>query len=268
MMHVLSFLFHDVYEGDPSESGFAGPAADRYKLRTREFEQQLLGLARVRKDSPICVTRLPREDGAPVPFVITVDDGGVSFYTTAAERLERLGWRAHCFVTTGCIGQKGFLEKRQIRELHGRGHLIGSHSVSHPTRFSACEWDTMVREWGESRKVLADLLGHDVTAASVPGGYFSAKVAAAAREAGLTVLFTSEPETRVRRIAGCMVMGRFTVRNRCRADFAAKLGTLERSTLFRERLTWSTKKVAKRLLGRAYSVLAARGLQDSGRDRG
>jgi peptidoglycan/xylan/chitin deacetylase (PgdA/CDA1 family) len=257
MTHVLSLLFHDVYARDPSESGFSGPAALRYKLTVQEFDAQLAGLARIRDDRPILLPQLPAGDGR-MPFTITVDDGGVSFYTTIAERLEERGWRGHCLITTSCIGQRAFLNILQIRELHRRGHIIGTHSVSHPSRFSACGWDDMVSEWLESRKALADILGDDVIVASVPGGYFSRRVADAAREAGLSVLFTSEPETRVRMVKGCRVMGRFTIRYGCHADFAARLARLDRSVHLREWFTWNTKKVLKAFLGRAYVRLTAR----------
>jgi peptidoglycan/xylan/chitin deacetylase (PgdA/CDA1 family) len=251
-MKVLSLLFHDVYRDDPSESGFLGPAADRYKLTVGQFDRQLAGLARVRSDRPILVTDLLRPTGTLLPFAITVDDGGVTYYTTVAERLERLGWRGHCFVTTGRVGQRGFLDQQQIRDLHGRGHLIGSHSVSHPARFSACGWNEMLREWEDSRKALADIIGQDVAVASVPGGYYSRAVANAACQAGFRVLFTSEPRTRLQRVAGCQVMGRFTVRPRHRTDFARDLGMLDSSTLVRESIVWNIKKVAKALLGHAH----------------
>jgi peptidoglycan/xylan/chitin deacetylase (PgdA/CDA1 family) len=260
VMRVLSLLFHDVYENDPSESGFSGLAADRYKLTGVEFGEQLMGLARVRHDRPIFATELPsrQQERHWVPFTITVDDGGISYYTTVADRLESLGWRGHCFITTRFIGQRGFLDKQQIRDLHSRGHVIGSHSASHPRRFSACGWGEMVCEWEESRKVLADILGQDVTVASVPGGYFSPNVARAARKAGLKVLFTSEPETYVRSIAGCTVMGRFTMRRGYQADFAHKLGILDPLILFREWIIWNAKKTAKALLGAAYPHLMDR----------
>src|SRR5205814_1889937 len=79
MTRVVSLLFHDVYEVRPSESGFLGLAADRYKLSVSEFDSQLAGLARQRTDRPLVVTESPL-DGSPVPFAITVDDGGVSYY--------------------------------------------------------------------------------------------------------------------------------------------------------------------------------------------
>lgn len=97
-----------------------------------------------------------------------------------------------------------------------------------------------------------------MTVASVPGGYFSPNVARAAWEAGIKVLFTSDPKTCVRSIAGCTVMGWFTVRRGYQADFARKLGTLDPSVLFREWIIWNAKKTIKTLLGAAYPRLMDR----------
>ena len=256
-MRVVTMLFHDVYRESASASGFAGPAADRYKLTVREFDEQLMGMARARSAAPMLVRELPSEPDGLVPFAITVDDGGVSYYTTVAERLEALGWRGHCFVTTGRIGQAGFLDKYQIRDLNQRAHVIGSHSVSHPTRFSACAWDDMVREWTESRKALEDILGEPVTVASVPGGYFSPAVAKAAREGGILALFTSEPTTHVRTIFGCSVLGRFAVRRGCTPDFAGSVVALKTGVHAREWAFWNAKKIVKAAAGAAYPHLTA-----------
>ena len=255
-MRLVTLLFHDVYETDPSESGFAGAAADRYKLTRAAFEAQLSGLRRARSDRPVLATELPPPGAVTAPFALTADDGGVSYYTIMADRLEALGWRGHCFVTTSMIGRPGFLDRARIRELHRRGHLIGSHSVTHPARFSARSLEEMVREWADSRARLADILGEDVTVASVPGGYFSRAVAETAWEAGLRVLFTSEPETRVSPVGGCVVAGRFTIRPGRRAGFARDLGRLRSSTLLREFMVWNGKKLIRACLGKAYPRLA------------
>ena len=253
----MCVLLHDVYERDLSESGFSGPTADRYKLTMTEFEEQLAGLVRVRDDKPILALESSWAGRGTMPFAITVDDGGVSYYTTVAERLEALGWRGHCFVTTGFIGRPGFLKARHIRELHARGHLIGTHSVTHPHRFASCQWEEMVHEWKESRKVLQDILGDDVTVGSVPGGYFSRRVAQAADEAGLKAIFTSEPETRVRRVGECEVIGRFTLRAGCQPELSGRIANLRRTTLFREWAVWNAKKVLKCFLGSGYPRIAA-----------
>lgn len=257
MKRVLTLLYHDVYGADPEESGFPGHAARRYKIPLPAFERQLARLEAA-VESPPPTALGPRGTSMKTPFVITVDDGGVSYYTRVAERLEMRGWRGHCFMTTAWIGRPGFLDATQLRALHARGHVIGSHSVSHPRRFAACSWDEMLREWSESRKVLQDILGAEVTSASVPGGYFSARVACAAHAAGFTTLFTSEPQTRIRDIGGCRVFGRYTLRYGSPADLPARLARGELPVRCAEWLSWNAKKTLKVVLGAGYPRLAAR----------
>ena len=257
MARLVSLLFHDVYVTDPAESGFVSDAANRYKLSVADFEAQLAGLARVRTDAPSVrgSSASGRSEEQGLPYAITFDDGGVSYYTLIADRLESRGWRGHCFVTTDCIGRRGFLDAAQIRELHARGHVIGSHSASHPARFSACSLEQMVREWRDSRARLEDLLGDAVTVASVPGGYFSAAVARAAAEAGLTVLFNSEPVTAIG-VEPITVIGRFTIRHGDAPDAAMRFlapAAWARSAAW---LNWNAKGLIKPLLGPAYSRVA------------
>ena len=257
MKRLLSLLWHDVYLRHPSESGFTGPGADRYKFPAKVFDRQLEALARVRADSPILVDELDGYAGREVPFAVTVDDGGLSYYSIVAERLESRGWRGHCMVTTDCIGRPGFLDGYRIRELRRRGHLIGTHSVSHPQRFDTLPLDRLIREWSRSRKSLEDILGEAVSVGSVPGGCFSARVALAAREAGLRLLFTSEPQIRLRRLAGVATAGRFALRRGCDPEVAARLARRDRAALFREWAAWNGKKLLKNLLGSAYPRVTA-----------
>ena len=260
-MPVLSLLFHDVYAADPRESGFASEAADRYKLSAPAFDAQLQGVARVRRDAPLLVTEPGSQNASggrstQDPFVITLDDGGVSYYTIVADRLEALGWRGHCFVSTDAIGSRGFLDAPQIRELDARGHVIGSHTASHPSRFSACSVDRMQQEWVRSRQALEDLLGHEVTVASVPGGSYSRTVARIALDAGLKTLFTSEPITAIRDEQGCRVLGRFTIRRGDSPDTARRLVLPAPWTRWSAWASWNAKGLVKPLLGSAYARMA------------
>ena len=273
-MQVISLLFHDVYAEDPRESGFSSEAADRYKLVLRDFDGQLAGLARARADSPSLIAdvigglpfdfaqgtrstcRGVKASGYRVPYVVTVDDGGVSYYTLIADRLEARGWRGHCFVTTDAIGTRGFLTAAQIRELDARGHIIGTHSASHPARFSTCAVDHLRDEWSRSRHVLEDIVGHEVETGSVPGGYYSRRVAATARDAGLRVLFTSEPTTTAHDEHGLYVVGRFTLRRLHAPDAAARLVQPAPWTRYREWASWNAKGLIKPLLGPVYARAA------------
>jgi peptidoglycan/xylan/chitin deacetylase (PgdA/CDA1 family) len=239
-MHPVTLLFHDVYAKDPRESGFASDAADRYKLSVTAFDAHLDAIASV----------------GDVPFLITVDDGGVSYYTMLADRLEARGWRGYCFVSTNQIGTRGFLDAAQIRELDARGHIIGSHSATHPTRFSACRPQQMREEWDVSRRALADILGHDVTVASVPGGYYSRAVARSASEAGLRLLFNSEPVTARTIEGGCTVAGRFTIRRGDPPGMSSRLLLPAPWTRWGAWTKWNAKGMVKPLLGPAYMRVA------------
>ena len=261
MMRMVSLLFHDVYAADPRESGFASDAADRYKLSASAFEAQLQGLASVRADAPLLAgepgsLESSESQAGHSPFLITVDDGGVSYYTMLADRLEALGWRGHCFISTDAIGSRGFLDAAQIRELDARGHVIGSHSASHPSRFSACSVDRMREEWTRSRQVLEDLLGHAVVVASVPGGYYSRTVAHSARDAGLRILFTSEPITSIHDEQGCTSVGRFVIRRGDAADTARRLVLPSPWTRWNAWARWNAKGAIKPILGPAYMRVA------------
>ena len=258
-MQLVSLLFHDVYRHAPAESGFQSAGADRYKLTDRALSVQFRGVAAARADRPILATELA---GAArkneLPFLITVDDGGVSYHRIVAGQLEERGWRGHAFVSTDFIGRPGFLTAGEIRELDARGHLIGSHSASHPRRFSSCQRHEMLNEWTKSRKVLEDLLGHAAPVASLPGGYFSLMVAETAAEAGLKVLFTSQPVTRTHARGACTIVGRFAIRAGADADFSRRLVEPPRWTRSEEWASWQVKGLLKPVLGPFYSRLADR----------
>jgi len=231
-------MYHDVVDnGNYSGSGFPGPGADRYKLDRPEFERHL---------------RAIREAIGSQPVLLTFDDGGVSAHQRIAGMLEEFGWRGHFFVTTDWIGQPGFLSAAQIQELDRRGHVVGSHSASHPVRMSQIPWDQMVREWGDSREQLAKIVGHPIEFASVPGGYYSRKVAQAAAQAGIRTLFTSEPTARVQIVDGCQVLGRYVVQRGMGPEWSAGFAAGHALPRFRQALLWKTKQAAKVLSGGLY----------------
>jgi hypothetical protein len=113
-------------------------------------------------------------------------------------------------------------------------------------------------EWTRSRNTLEDLLGHAITVASVPGGYFSSGVVRAASDAGCRLLFTSEPETTLRHItdSGVVVAGRFTVRRGSRPDTARALVLPAPWARGRAWAGWNAKGLVKPLLGPSYPRLA------------
>ena len=253
-MRALGLLYHDVVDrGDFAASGFPGADADRYKLEADEFKEHLNAIDRIGFGAPRTAPDLVRDAATDEHLLmLTFDDGGASAYTHTAALLEERNWRGHFFVTTGRIGSRSFLTPEQIISLHRRGHIIGSHSHTHPARISACSWTELMREWNTSRCALSDLLGESVTVASIPGGYFSRRVAEAASRSGIRVLFTSEPITRCRWIDECLVVGRYCLQRGDRASTAAQIARGDWRPRVRSWLSWNAKKVAKRIGGDLY----------------
>ena len=252
-MKAIALLYHDVVErGSPDTSGFPGRAAGLYKLSVDAFGDHMQAVARVSRCGPATAPQLMDGVGAEVAWLLTFDDGGISAYTPIADLLEERGWRGHFFVTTDYIGSPGFLNRAQIRDLRRRGHVIGSHSASHPMRMSARSWETLVHEWKSSAGVLADVLGEEVSVASVPGGFFSKKVARAASAAGIRVLFTSEPTTQCQRVDQCLVVGRYSLRTGTPARIAADIVRGRQLPRVTRWLSWNARKVAKTLGGEMY----------------
>jgi peptidoglycan/xylan/chitin deacetylase (PgdA/CDA1 family) len=263
MTRIIALEYHDVVSaGDFAASGFSGPGADSYKLTTAAFDAHLAAVAgtgtRAGLTGAEALAPAVGTEGRAARVLLTFDDGGRSALTEIAPRLEALGWRGHFFMTTAQIGSAGFLASGELRELHARGHVIGSHSHSHPVRMSACSLDALRREWGESVALLSDILGAPVTTASVPGGYFSRVVAETAAEAGVQLLFTSEPTSRPMRVGSCTVLGRYTLRRDDPGSRAADLVAASNRARVRQWSIWNAKKVLKALGGASYLRVRAR----------
>lgn len=255
-LRATTLLYHDVIEpGDFTASGFLTPGANRYKLEREEFQRQLDAISASATVPPSTVLEiLSGAENMADRLLLTFDDGGASAFTPIADMLEARGWRGHFFITTDYIGKPGFMTRDQIRELRQRGHVMGSHSASHPPRMSSCSDDALLREWDASVKMLSDLLGERVSVASVPGGFYSRRVAETAASCGIRILFTSEPVTRVWHVDGCRVFGRFSLVHGSSTEFTAALVAGRMAPRVYQRLAWDIKKMAKAAGGSAYAV--------------
>ena len=244
--------YHDVIEGkDFDASGFSGAEAATYKLDLTTFTAHLRAIQALGAPAPRGV--LDSVDGREgTAMLLTFDDGGRSASSPIADLLDELGWIGHFFATTGRIGTEGFVERDEIVDLHRRGHVIGTHSVSHPVRMSSCSDRELAREWSESVDCLSTILGTAVITGSLPGGYYSPRVAAAAAAAGIRVLFTSEPTLRPHVVESCLVLGRFTLRRNSSAAYAAALAAGRLWPRLHQWTAWNVKKAAKRVGGPAY----------------
>jgi peptidoglycan/xylan/chitin deacetylase (PgdA/CDA1 family) len=267
-------MYHDIVAaGAEDASGFPGRDAALYKVTPELFAAHLDA---IRHSLPIRLDRPDRPDRPDIPAppdlpappaplalpalpgpsdpVFTFDDGGVSAMA-AADMLEAHGFVGQFFVTTNYIGTRGFLTERHIRDLARRGHVVGSHSCSHPLRMGHCAWPQLLDEWTRSRATLGNILGIGVRVASVPGGDFTPQVAEAAARAGITTLFTSEPTDESRHAFGLTLAGRFTIQKWTTAETAAALAGGEWLSCARQAIVWNAKKLSKRVGGEHYLQL-------------
>jgi peptidoglycan/xylan/chitin deacetylase (PgdA/CDA1 family) len=261
-MKATVLLFHDVVPpGGFDLSGFQSPDANIYKIDCAAFERHLAAMSECAPEPPGVVfdqqaTRARR-------LLITFDDGGVSAATFIADMLDSRRWPGHFLVTTDFIGTPGFVRASHIRELHSRGHVIGSHSCSHPLRMAACSATQLDREWRESVERLQDILGSPIEVASIPGGYYGTNVAAAAATAGIRHLFTSEPVISVRTVDGCRIYGRFSVHQGVRPEWVGSVIAGDVWPRVQSLLFWNAKKILKKAGGTAWidarrRIIAAR----------
>ena len=252
-MPIRTLLYHDVVDADRCrDSGFDAGDADIYKLTRRAFGDHLARLAAIGAPPELAPCT------APSRWMITFDDGGASALAAIAPALEARGWRGHFFMTTGWLGEPAFLSADGLRELVARGHLVGSHSHTHPLAMSSLSRGELLREWRDSSEILAGVLGERPTIASIPGGAYSRTVAETAGEAGIRVLFTSEPTPRVWHVGPVTCYGRYTVQHRTPPDTALAFATGRGAASLRQRLAWDGKKIVKAACGPAYRELRRR----------
>ena len=248
----ISIGFHEV-GSDTSAHSNSERKSVVYTLALNTFQECLAAIAR--RLDPDSVGRVDQMALLARHVFLTFDDGEAGAYTYAAPALERLGWRGHFFVTTNLIGKPGFLDAQQIKELHRRGHLIGSHSSTHPERMSHLDWKELLREWQDSCAVLSDMTGNPITVASVAGGYYSRKVAEAAAASGLTRLFTSQPTAMVTLVNDCWVLGRYTVRRSTPVSEVAAIAAGARFPRWKQAAVWFGKGIVKTVMGESYVSL-------------
>jgi peptidoglycan/xylan/chitin deacetylase (PgdA/CDA1 family) len=125
--------------------------------------------------------------------VLTFDDGFEDFHRRALPLLDRYGYTATVFVTSGWVQDAGgdaagrrparMLSWSQVAEVAGAGMEVGAHSWRHP-QLDQLPGIALREELYASKAQLEDQLGRPVPGLAYPFGYSSARVRRVAREAG------------------------------------------------------------------------------------
>lgn len=172
-MKQTVLMYHDVYRDSVKESGFQTDGANHYKISETVFSEQL-SLLKGRS------------------ITLTFDDGGVSFYSVIAPMLEANGLRGQFYIATDYIGTEGFMTEEQIRDLHQRGHTIGSHSASHPADFRSLTLAKRTDDWKKSIGRLSSILKVPVDEVSVPNGFLQKEDLPMFEQLGIKKIYTSK----------------------------------------------------------------------------
>ena len=113
--------------------------------------------------------------GTPLPskpFMLTFDDTRLEHYTIAAPEMEKYGFRGVFFVMTIPIGRPNYMNSEQIKELSGRGHVIGSHTWDHHNvkQLKSDDWIAQIEK--PNQKLMA-ITGKPVTYFAFPFGVWN-----------------------------------------------------------------------------------------------
>jgi peptidoglycan/xylan/chitin deacetylase (PgdA/CDA1 family) len=179
----------------------------RYAMPPRRFEEHLaylraagyVGLTADRFGEALAgdASALPAR-----PVVITFDDGYADFHAHALPALERHGFPATVFVTTGYVGgtsrwmrrdgegDRPMMTWEQLADAAGRGIECGAHSHTHPeldTLPAAEAWEEIVRP----KQLLEERLGRPVRTFAYPHGCHDATVRRLVLAAGYAAGYSS-----------------------------------------------------------------------------
>jgi len=134
-------------------------------------------------------------------MLITFDDGYKGVLENAFPVMERYNFKGVVFVVTGFLGRHStwdvplltplrHLSAEDLRFLHSKGWLIGSHSHFHRD-LTTLPYSEIVEELKMSKEILQDIIGQDVIFFSYPFGRVNQKVKEALKEVGFKFAFKS-----------------------------------------------------------------------------
>lgn len=248
MAQTLNLLLHEVTD-EPKSTGFVRTSALPFKHNKKLFNQYLDILTST--GNSIILPNEYENNVGKINITLSFDDGGIS-NMYSADVIENHGYKGLFFVITDYINRKGFLTERDINDLQGRGHIIGSHSHTHPNVFTSLPYHSMLDQWTKSKHILEKIVGQSIIYCSVPGGDVSTNTYDSAGKAGFTNIFDSEPKLEIRNISGTLVHGRFCLKN---TNSAAQLKEwVQGNGLTRYAFTWNTKKSLKKWFYPIYKL--------------
>jgi|SaaInlStandDraft_4_1057021.scaffolds.fasta_scaffold01327_9 peptidoglycan/xylan/chitin deacetylase (PgdA/CDA1 family) len=252
MNKAISLCYHDIFDKDPNVSGIKGTGANIYKIQQEKFQRQIKLLNTFTDLDVVSILDLNFSVKCNNKVMLTFDDGGISAYTKIFPILENAGMIGHFFIIGDRIGKKGFVSESHLREMRSHGHIIGTHSFSHPSRISSLSSNKIKDEWENGIQVLEDILSEKILVASIPNGYNSKLVMECASNAGISHIFTSDPTIKIKKNKNCSIIGRYPIQKQHDEDYVTSIVNRKFPIIARHAVEWRIKSIIRSVGGDAY----------------
>lgn len=175
------------------------PKFREFTVTTKAFKEQMKTLEKF-KFTPITFGDLLNYKRESItlpskPVIITFDDILEDAVENSAPILEDCGYKAVFYVPTEYIGKTSrwmlpglgiefpLIDIDRLKDLDEKGHDIGSHTITHP-HLSTISSEECYKELKGSRKILEEILGHEIRHMAYPFGDYDENVKKIAYETG------------------------------------------------------------------------------------
>jgi peptidoglycan/xylan/chitin deacetylase (PgdA/CDA1 family) len=194
-MRLCPILMYHWFRAEGATSGSRSP---QLEITPSLFAEQMDWL-KGKGYRTISLARALGLDGGTPPggreVVLTFDDGTLDFWERARPVLDSHGFTATLFVVSAHVGghstwdrhlgepDRPLMAWEQIRELHGAGYEIGSHTHTHRSLTEVSD-DEARDEFDRSRAILERQLGRAPRFVAYPRGQYTGRHKQLARRAG------------------------------------------------------------------------------------
>lgn len=204
---VPIFEYHDLSEKPHKARDFHSP----YILLKKKFYQQMEWLSK-NEYYTLTIDDLLRNDIPEKAVVLTFDDGHISNYKLAFPILKEFNFVATFFIVHNFVGQKNYIAKEHILEMHKEGMKFESHSSTHSYILSLSK-EKIIQELRESKEKIESILKSQINYFSVPYGFYNKYLILSLKYFGYKGLVTEDFGYYKLKNSSFQIIPRFTVKS-------------------------------------------------------
>lgn len=162
------FMYHYIRDyANPSD-----PIGENLSVSPKRFEEQIAWLKENGYQSVLMSFFAAPQPISFKPVVLTFDDGYQDAYDVAFPILKKSQMIGMFYLIVNRIGTPGYLTWDEITQMQTEGMSFGSHTLSHPDLRNLSKI-SLHKELEESKKVLEQKLGKEITDFCYPSGKYN-----------------------------------------------------------------------------------------------